>query len=64
MSWLPDLFPDINLNMTVFNTNTRDRPIIHKVNKNKDKVIWIASATEMEIHTDTHCLAQIFYQYH
>ena len=32
----------------VFNINTCDRQIIIKLHKNQDKVIWRASATEMD----------------
>ena len=46
--------------MAVFNINTGDSQIINKVHKNKDKVIWRASATEMDNHAGTHCFGENF----
>ena len=54
-TWLEELFPEENLKRAVFNINTGDRQIINKICKNKDKVIWRSSATEMDNHADTHC---------
>ena len=54
------LVPEENLKRAVFNINTGDRRIINKVHKNQDKVIWRASATEMDDHTDTHCFGANF----
>ena len=41
--------------MAVFNTNARNRQVIIKVNKNKYKVIWRESDTEMNNNADIHC---------
>ena len=49
---LADLFPEDILKTSVFNINAYDCQIINKVQKNQDKVIWRASATEMENHDD------------
>ena len=44
----------------VLNINTRDLRKNNKVHKNQDKVIWRASSTERENHTDTHCFGATF----
>ena len=63
-TWLADLVPDENVKRAVFNINIGDRRIINKVHKNKDKVIWRSSDTEMINHADTHFLESTFDQYH
>ena len=54
------LFPEENVNRAVFNINTGNLQIINKVHTNQDKVIWRASATEMDNHADTHCFGANF----
>ena len=49
-----------NGNITVLNTNTSNRWIIIKLHKNQDRVMWRASATEMENHANTHCFGSNF----
>ena len=56
------LFPEENVNRAVFNINTGNLQIINKVHTNQDKVIWRASATEMDNHADTHCFGANFRQ--
>ena len=46
--------------MAVFNTNARNRQVIIKVNKNKYKVIWRESDTEMNNNADIHCFGANF----
>ena len=48
------------MTMAVFNINEGDLQIINEVHKNKDKVIWRASSTEMENNSDTHCFGANF----
>ena len=54
-SYLVDITPDGNIKRIVFNTNTSDPREVNRVHTNQDKVIWKASATEMENNSDTHC---------
>ena len=49
---LTDLLPDVNVNMTAFNINTSDRRFIDKLRRNKYKVNWRSSATEIDNHAD------------
>ena len=46
--------------MAVFNTNARNRQVIIKVNKNKYKVIWRESDTEMNNNANIHCFGANF----
>ena len=55
---LADLVPDLNRKRMLFNTSTNDHWFINKAHKNQDKVIWRASATEMDNHSDTHCFGE------
>ena len=57
---IADLFPEENLKRAVFNINTGERRIINKLHKDQYKVIWRASATEMDNHADTHCFGANF----
>ena len=60
-NWLADLVPKEILNKAVSNINTSYHRIIIKVNKNHDKVIWRALATEIDNHDDTHCFGANFW---
>ena len=51
---LTDLLPDVNVNMTAFNINTSDRRFIDKLRRNKYKVNWRSSATEIDNHANTY----------
>ena len=54
------LIPEENVKRAVFNINMGDHRIINKVHKNNYKVIWRASATEMDSQDDTHCFGSNF----
>ena len=61
---LADPVPEENLKKALFNINTGNLWIINKVHENQDKVIWRASATEMDNHACTHFLEPTFEHYH
>ena len=57
---LVHLVPEGNVNRAVFNINTCNRRIINKLQKNQNKIIWRASATEMDNFADTRCFGANF----
>ena len=57
---LADLVPDVNVKRTVLKINTSDRRIINKLQKNKEKVIWRESDTEIDNNSDTNCFGENF----
>ena len=71
--WLSSLVPDTWITWKtlikpipydVFNISTKYHRVINKVNKNQDKVIWDAEATDMDNHDDTSCFYHTLIQYH
>ena len=59
--WLVELVPDVNEKRTVFIINKSNCWVINRVHQNENKVIWRASANEMDNHSDNHCFGKNYW---